>query len=230
MKIVYFIIALISPLFLSSNSIGGATPYIQAVCKITMQNNQIIEGFFDIGGGGIEMYYKPDAIYLFFKENNSHQLKAFDLTFKDFSPANLRAYREGKIDILYAKNISKGSPKLSHDFTKSEEGKILIKNISAKHEYQLKDSIIIYNYLPEDLLLSGVKESDKSKIAVNMKDIKKIQFYQNPPKKWLVKIEEAKKKDSIHNENWEYTYIEWYHDILKDKERTDFLMKYFKFE
>ena len=230
MKIIYLLILLITPISISNSFLGGATPFIQAVCKITMQNNQVIEGFFNIGGGGINYYYKADGIYLYFKEHNTHQLRSFDLEFDDFKPNNLRSYREGQVDIYYAKNISRSGHELTSKLMRSKDGRVLTKELNATHKYELVDSITIFSELPSHLLLSIVEKNDKSRITVNVKEIKEILFYEHPPEKWLNKINEAQKKNDskqYDNEDWEYIYIEWYHDILKDKERTNFLMRYF---
>ncbi|GGZ76231.1 hypothetical protein [Algibacter mikhailovii] len=204
-------------------------PEIQAVCKVILNNGKTIEGFITFGTGGYEYKYRPHG-FCFEQDNGRKQLILYN--FK-FNLSNLDAYashRNGTSKLLYVENVSKRDyPKNKTEF--EEESKTLTITKTDVEKYILLDEMVIYKKIPTDLYLAYKENNESEKVTIKMNEIKSIELLKSPSKNSLEMIKKARERQSKSEEEdgyWvDYLAPVWYHEIINNQERIDYLSKFF---
>ncbi|MFH4965780.1 hypothetical protein V8G69_12335 [Gaetbulibacter sp. M235] len=204
-------------------------PEIQAVCKVTLNDGKTIEGFITFGSGGYEYKYRPNGFCLV-HDNGTKQLILYDFKFNLSNPDSYASYRKGTAKLYYVENISKRfyeQPKTKYD----EEKKILTVTKTDIEKYRLLEEMVMYKNIPLDLFLAYKENNESEKVKIKMNEIKSIELLKNPSKSSLDIIEKARirqAKSEKEDGYWvDYQPPAWYHEIIKNQERIDYLSQYF---
>ena len=199
---------------------------IQAVCKVTLNDGEIIEGFITFGPGGYEYKYRPHG-FCFEHDDGRKQLVLYNFKFNLSNLESYASYRNGTAKLCYVKSIrSHEQPKT--EFDKNE--RILTITKTDVEKYQLLQQMPIYTKLPLDLFVGYCSDAQNGKITIDVTNIKSVELLKNPSKKWLDLIENARKrqhKNEIEEEWVDYQPPVWYHEIITDKERLNYLSQFF---
>ena len=204
---------------------GGLTN-IQAVCKINLNNGTNYEGFITLAYGGFENFYKPNG-FCVIKGDSIKTTYFFSL---------------GKVNGIGFENFRKNFPNAKICFIENQPNENIetyqtYQYLSSKNRLQveykndfifkLSDSLEIYNELPSlDLNKRG-----KSIIKISFNDIESFELLDNPSEKSLQEINLKRKSfNSSKSEMGDYVEPLWYHEILKDREKFLYLLKYFLYE
>ena len=201
-------------------------PTIQAICKVTLKDGKIVEGIISFGSGGYEYNYRPHG-FCFVHDNGTKQLILYNFSFQKFTPENYGAFRDGSAKLYYAQNVTSHG-NLQPTFEFNEKERTLIKTSLDKDEYKLLDEMIMYKKLPLSLYVGLSRNNEDEKIKVKISEIKSVEILEEPGKGWLDVIEIARKKRELDKDAWE-DYMEpvWYHEIITDKEKVNYLNQFF---
>ena len=227
MRIFLFFILLIFTSEKSLNLDLGA-PEIQAVCKVTLKDGKTIEGFITFGTGGYEYKYRPNG-FCFEHDNGTKQLILYDFKFNLSNLESYGSYRNGTSKLCYVENISKRyfqQPKTEFD----EEKNTLTITKTDVEKYRLLEQMTIYKKLPLDLSVGYSSDEQNGKTTIEVNQIKSIELLKKPSEKSLEIIENARKKqsESEKEEEWvDYQPPVWYHEIITNQEKIDYLSKFF---
>lgn len=223
---------LLSAIFLilfSSNTVDldlGA-PTIQAVCKVTLEDGEIVEGFITFGNGGFDYKYRPHGFCLA-HDNGTKQLFLYDFKFNLSNLDNYASHRNGTSKLYYVKNISdRYSQQPISEFDKDK--KILSKTYVDTEKLQLLDQMTMYKNLPLSLNL-GYGESNEEKTTIHVNKIKSVELLKKPDKKWLGIIKATRERQRLSDEDDEWVdYQEpvWFHEVMNDKKEMTFLSQFF---
>jgi hypothetical protein len=228
MRILFLFILLI---FTSEKPVGldlGA-PEIQAVCKVTLNDGKTIEGFITFGTGGYEYKYRPHG-FCFEHDNGTKQLILYNFKFNLSNLDSYGSYRNGTSKLRYVENISKRyypKPKTEYD----KGNKILtITNTDVK-KYKILDNMVMYKKLPLSLSLGYNAKELNEKLTIPVNKIQSVKLLKKPSKSSLEIIKKAREKQAKsekENGYWvDYLAPVWYHEIISNQERVDYLSKYF---
>lgn len=227
MRILFFFILLIVTSEKSVELDLGA-PEIQAVCKVTLNDGKTIEGFITFGTGGYEYKYRTHG-FCFEHDNGTKQLILYDFKFNLSNLDSYAAHRNGTSKLCYVENISQRylqQPKTEFD----EEKNTLTITKTDVEEYRLLEQMPIYTKLPLNLFVRYSSDEQNGKTMIEVNQIKSIELLKKPSKASLDIIENARKKqiESEKEEKWvDYQPPVWYHEIITNKERIDYLSKFF---
>jgi hypothetical protein len=227
MRILFFFILLI---FTSEKptEFDLGVPEIQAVCKVTLNDGKTIEGFITFGTGGYEYKYRPHG-FCFEHDNGTKQLFLYDLKFNLSNLESYGSYRNGTAKLCYVKNISSRylqQPKTEFD---EKESTLTITKIDVE-KYKLLRQMPIYTKLPLDLYIGHCSDEQNGKTSIEVNQIKSVELLKTPSKIYLDIIENARKRQSASDKEEEWVdYLEpvWYHEIIMDKERVEYLSEFF---
>ncbi|TXD48488.1 MULTISPECIES: hypothetical protein [unclassified Polaribacter] len=215
-------------IFTSEKSVSydlGA-PEIQAVCKVTLNDGKTIEGFITFGTGGYEYKYRPNG-FCFKHDNGIKQLILYDFKFNLSNLDSYASYRNGTSKLYYVENISKSyqqKPKTEFD----EENSTLTITKTDIEKYRLLEQMTIYKKLPLDLSVGYGSDEQNGKTTIGVNQIKSIELLKKPSKRSLEIIKTARNKQSEKEEEWiDYQAPVWYHEIITDQEKIDYLSKFF---
>ena len=229
MKIIFSLVALLMSSPYAFADLGA--PNIQAIARVELVDGSVFEGMVSLGNGGYNYNYHPDAFCI--ENNNNYQLFPINLKFNKFSPNNYN-YSENK-KLYYAKNISgQAGPKRTSILENNMKDKILIKTIKKEDKYILTKEIILHTELPKNLHLAYVKKTN-NQIHIDLGKIKKYSLIKKPSSKWLEyiknsvqKVYRIMKEGEQKGEPWvDYMEPEWYHDIIKNKDKLNLLNQYY---
>jgi len=199
-------------------------PTIQAICKVTLNDNKIVEGVISFGKGGYDYNYRPSG-FCFIHSENVYQLNLFSFSFVKFTPNNYGAYRDGKSKLFYAENQNIQSyPNSTFEFKESE--RMLTKSTEMKEGYKLQDNMVLYMTIPLHLYV-GI---DSEKQMINVENIKSVELLRTPSKEWISKIDSARKKliEEQKKDEWmDYMEPVWYHEIINDEKQVTYLKQFF---
>lgn len=204
-------------------------PTIQAICKITLTNGEIVEGFTTLGIGGYngiwtngfyfeqgENYKNPVLFSLLFKSIEMTEPNTYSV--KDGIGGGLRFKRNQKFYYMeWEKTPSIYEPnKVKLKSSDSILSLIISSNLEKK--YKLLDTITVYLELPSSTYLNSNEKVKNIKVAI--KDIVKFEFVSNPSEQWISEIKEknikANEKYNGHDSSGDFWEASWYHDIIKD--------------
>lgn len=208
--------ALLILLFINigKSNIDGGLPTIQAVCRIELNNGEIHEGIISFGGGGYEWRYIPNGFYT--KYSNSGYVGLFNLEYRspDFDT-------KGESEIFYLENLTES--RIGYEI--KENGDSLLTRY-YKESFKLHKKFPIYQSLPNSLYVGY--DSTLSKKIIEVDKIASFELLEDPQQKWLDLIEEARKERQKVEDTWEdYNEPVWYHDVMKNEEYRELLMRYF---
>lgn len=208
---------------------------VQSICKATLKNGNIIEGFILIGSGGHKKYYDTNGFYIV-ADNKFKDAVLFNIDFKAIEPFKGTVYTaDGSHSwgswfknpkVYYLRDVT--SRKYQYKQTEITEkvfGKnnnILKRDIIHHMEYELIEHIPIYTQLPKELYLNSENISVKP-ILLNVNDIERFELIREPSRHWIEqisKVENAWKK--AHPDETEETMPpNWFHKIIKDEAFKD---------
>ncbi|RDK83529.1 hypothetical protein [Marinirhabdus gelatinilytica] len=204
-------------------------PEIHAVCKVTLNDGKTIEGFITFGGGGYEYQYRSNGFCLV-HENGRKQLILYDFKFNLSNPERYHSYRNGTAKLCYVENISDRfyvKPKEEYN----EENKVLTITKTDIEKYRLLEEMVIYKKIPLDLFLAYKENNESEKITIKVDEIKSVELLKNPSKNSLDIIEKARMRQAESEKDngyWvDYQPPVWYHEIIEDQERIEYLSQYF---
>ncbi|MDG5493234.1 hypothetical protein [Psychroserpens sp. SPM9] len=227
MRIIFSIILI---LFTSGKTVNidlGA-PEIQAVCKVTLNDGKIIEGFITFGAGGYEYKYRTHG-FCFEHDNGTKQLILYDFKFNLSNLDSYASHRNETSKLCYVENISARhlqQPKTEFD----EEKNTLTITKTEVAKYRLLEQMPIYTKLPLDLFVAYSSDEQNGKTTIEVNQIKSIELLKKPSKELLDIIENARKKqiENHKEDEWvDYQPPVWYHEIITNQERIDYLSKFF---
>lgn len=231
MKIVFFLAALLN--FFPSAFADLGAPNIQAIARVELVDGSILEGMISLGDGGYNYNYHPDAFCIV--NNNNYQLFPINLKFNNFSPNNYIHSANKSLKLYYAKNISgQLGTKTTFSLENNLNDKVLTKIINKEDKYTLTKEIVLHTKLPKNLHLVYVKKTN-DQIHIELGKIKKYSLIKNPSSKWLEYIKKSVKKayeimqegERKGEPSIDYMEPEWYHDIIKNKEKMSRLNQYY---
>ena len=231
MKLLIFIIVLITPIQSTFADLG--LPNIQAIARVELQDGKVIEGMILLGKGGYNYTYHSDAFCVAI--NNNYQLFPMNLNFTKFTPNSYRTSQNKVLEVYYAKNTSrKIRPTTTVTLEEDKNNKILKKTFSKEETFILKKSISLHTKLPLDLHLAYTNKTN-GQILIEIDKIKVFSLVKDPSQKWKEYIETSVKKlnskmkeDEASGHPWvDYAQPEWYHRIMKDKNRVSYLNRFF---
>ena len=209
-------------------NIDLGAPEIQAVCKVTLNDGKIIEGFITFGSGGYEGKYRPNG-FCFEHDNGTKQLILYGFKFNLSNLDSYASYRNGTSKLCYIENISARylqQPKTEFD----EEKNTLTITKTEVAKYKLLQQMPIYTKLPLGLTVQYSSDEQNGKITIEVNQIKSIKLLKKPSEKSLEIIENARKKkrESEKEEaSVDYQPPVWYHEIVQDKKQVKYLSQYF---
>ena len=228
MKKVIFVIILV--IFTTTANADCGDPTIQAVCKITLKNGQIRQGFITLGYGG---YYGiwTNGFYFEQGENYKHPI-LFSLDFKSITETKENSYdviAGEENHICFDRNLKfyfmqwvetpsiYNPKKIELSSEKNFEYVTVTTNLEKK--YKLLDSLTLFLELPSTTYLSLKENVSKVKIALS--DIKEFELVSNPSVELIEEIKtKTKKAFEINNgpeSSGDFIAADWYHDILTNK-------------
>ena len=227
MRIIFSIILI---LFTSGKTVNLdlGEPEIQAVCKVTLNDGKIIEGFITFGSGGYEGKYRPNG-FCFEHDNGTKQLILYDFKFNLSNLDSYASHRNGTSKLCYVENISSRylqQPKTEFD----EEKNTLTITKTEVAKYRLLEQMTIYTKLPSGLTVQYSSDEQNGKTTIEVNQIKSIELLKKPSKVSLDLIENARKKQierEKEEESVDYQPPVWYHEIITNQERIDYLSKFF---
>ena len=206
-------------------------PEIQAVCKVTLNNGKIIEGFITFGTGGYDYMYRRHG-FCRVHENGEREIIPYDFPFNLSSQYNYGNHQIGNKKLYYAENIPKGSgmgKNTKKEFNETQKTLTITKTDIEK--YRLLDEMVMYKKIPLDLFLAYKENNESEKLTIKMNEIKSIELLKNPSKSSLDIIEKARIRQAESEKEdgyWvDYQPPAWYHEIITNQERIDYLSKFF---
>ena len=213
-------------LWYCSSFCAGGEPPIQAVCRITLNNGSIIEGFISLGNE-FNDFYKTDAICIV-KDDSIYYSRKLDLFFRLLdieAEINTSMKCKGKCKIYFAKAF-RTDVDISSNY-KQDSGNYISQTYSNKTNYHLLNEFPVHKELPLSLYLGYGDDTPTTDVIVA--DIRTIEILPDPPKVWLDKIKSTNQKRLNSKEPWEdYISPVWYHEIVKDNAALDSYSSLFK--
>lgn len=206
-------------------------PEIQAVCKVTLNDGKTIEGFITFGTGGYDYMYRRHG-FCRLHENGEREIISYDFPFKLSSYYRYGNHQTGTKKLYYAENIVQGTGMGKH--TKKEfnekEGTLTVTKTDVE-KYRLLDEMVMYKKIPLDLFLAYKENNESEKVTIKMNEIKSIELLKNPSTSSLEIIKKARERQSKAEEEDEY-WVDyqppvWYHEIITDQEKVNYLSKFF---
>lgn len=223
MKILCTLLAFFFLYRTDSSSIDLGIPPIQAVCKVTLKNGKTIEGFVVFAQGGYEHKYRYNG-FCYTNGNRNPQLKLYDFHFR-LSNLNNSSSNSSISSLHYVENISDRN---SYPFVEKfdKETQVITKTYTDIQKYKLLDHMPLYTSIPLALYLGD----DEGKLLIDVSTLRSVELVIEPSVQALQIIENARKKQqqSDAEEYWvDYNPPVWYHEILKNKEKYNYLSEYF---
>ncbi|HAA20315.1 MAG TPA: hypothetical protein DCR93_10505 [Cytophagales bacterium] len=210
----------------SNSSFDLGAPTIQAICKVTLTNDVVVEGIISFGPGGYEFNYKPHG-FCFVHDDGLKQFLLFSLEFGGFTPNSFGAFRAGTSKLYYAENLGGIHPQTSTQFDSVTNR--VTQTTTEVDQFQLSESMLLHTRLPVDLYVDFAPEENGQIFIITAK-IQSVELLKNPSQEWLDLIEDSRQLlyERQKQEEWE-DYLEpvWYHEIIKDQEMVGLLMRYF---
>ena len=230
MKIFLSILLLI---FTSGKSVDFdlGLPEIQAVCKVTLNDGKTIEGFITFGTGGYDYMYRRHGFCRLY-ENGEREIISYEFPFKLLSYYRYGNHQTGTKKLYYAENIAQGSGMGKHTKKNfNEKQKTLTITKTDVEKYRLLDEMVMYKKIPLDLFLAYKKNNESEKVTIKMSEIKSIELLKKPSESSIEIIKKARErqgKAEEEDEYWlDYQPPVWYHEIITDQERINYLSKFF---
>ncbi|WP_345008162.1 hypothetical protein [Snuella lapsa] len=227
MKIFFFFILLISTAKKPVEFDLGL-PEIQAVCKVVLDDGKIIEGFITFGTGGYEYKYRPNG-FCFVHDDGIKQLILYDFSFSLSNLDSYASHRNGTSKLFYIENISRRYHQEPNTEFDEEKNTLTITKTDVK-KYKLLDQMTIYKKLPLDLLVGYSSDDQNGKTTIDVERIRSVELLKRPSEKLIEMIENARKRqsESEKSEEWvDYQAPVWYHEIITDQERINYLSRFF---
>lgn len=206
-------------------------PQIQAVCKVKLKNGETIEGFIVFGFGGYGDKYRYNG-FCFISDSGYKQLKFYNFHYK-LSNLNSSSSGNRTTTLQYVKNISDThyqQPLSEYN----KDTKVLTRTYTDVQKYKLLDHMELYTSLPSSLNLGYYgyiqEENGDGKILIDVRTLKSVELVKEPSERVLKIIETARKKQQLSEkeEPWtDYNPPVWYHEIIKDKKKFDYLSPHF---
>ncbi len=203
-------------------------PSIHAVCKVTLKNGEIIEGFVVFARGGYANKYQYNGFCYTNNENKYRRLKLYDFHFK-LSYLNNSYPNRPTSTLHYVENIS-----VNHDQSSvtefNDDTQVLTKTHTDVQKYKLLDQMTLYTSIPLSLGLGYNEEGDDDgNLRIDVTTLKSVELIEEPSTQILKIIEEATKRQqkSEAEEPWtDFNPPVWYHDIIKNQEKYKYLSEY----
>ena len=229
---------------------AGPSPDVQAVCKVTLKNGQVVEGIILVATGYFlspddQSYYNTNGFLLTF-DNGEKMPVLFNADFKAIEPHKGRVRdpkgREStrtdpltKVFFLHDVTPRSGwgsyETDLNENIVGGQPGTALLLRREIIHhiDYELLDSVPVFATIPKELFLRFADPSVKP-VLINVNDIDTFELYREPPKKWLDRIARAEKAwRERHSDPMDETFPpRWYHRYVK-LEGTARMFKPWKF-
>lgn len=205
-------------------------PTIQAVCRITLTNGRVVEGFTTLGRGG---YYGIWTNGFYFESRDGgKQPVLFSLLFKSVEMTEPGTYNvldrnDGGFGFQRTQKFyymeweeTPSIYKLNKVKLESSESTLaLIISSNLEKKYKLLDTITLYLELPSMTYLDT--EEKVRTLKVSTKDIVLFEFVSNPSEHWESEIKKKSMKAyEICNgpdSSGDFWAASWYHDIIKDE-------------
>jgi len=214
---------------------------LQAVCKVTLLNGKIINGFIVVGSGGYLQSYDTNGFYWTTEQNKKPAL--FNIESKSFELQTGKIIRENgssgpgrwfkNVRIYYLKDISGELYSRFNQHREIAESvdslNVLNRDIIYHNSYKLLDYIPIYLTLPENLFLERYDKNDFEKVYLD--SIESIELVRQPSQEIIKEINECenKLKERYNQPPFEgdgfYPPV-WFHDIIKEKENARLFKKW----
>jgi hypothetical protein len=174
---------------------------IQAFCRATLQNGEIVEGVIIIGGGGYQRKLDTHGFYLL-NTHGSGRAILFNLAFRfiDFTDGirvdyggSQQRYQTNPADrVLYVHDVTSATyypdyQEIVERISEDHGQRILQRDIIDHARYELCDVFSIYPELPDRILLGG-DEHDERHIAPRHIPVDQIQTFElvnSPPESFL---------------------------------------------
>lgn len=199
----------------NSSDLDLGVPHIQAICEVEFKSGEKEEGIISFGGGGYNFRYTPHGFY--FKTKTSSYMKLLSL---DFQSLNLE---RKNTEVFYLENQTKSYSR--GNLTESGDS-LLTRQFEEK--FKIRKEFTAYKSLPIHLHV-GWDTTLEQKI-INVDSVASFKLMSRPAQKWLDLISQARVKLSkVEDTYTDYVEPAWYHEIRKDKELRNELMKYFPF-
>lgn len=231
-KIILIIIISTLPFKLSSSEhIDLGDPTIQAICKVTLLNNETYEGIITIANGG---YFGIWTNGFCFENEQGFRPLMFSLDLRNIERIDQHKFevnfREGgasfsKICQLHFMEWE-FSPSIKNPKSIKIDGNTLTWNTNLSKKYNLLESIDLYQSLPKSTYISISSNEKLEIITIQLSDIKRFELIENPSIKWQ---EEIKKKTEQANQinngpgsSGDFMPAFWYHEIITNEMNYDY--------
>ena len=207
---------------------------IQAICSITLNSGEKIEGYVRIANGGYSQFYRQEG--LAFVRNDSIKLAYwFNLEGEpDLIQFKKYGYSDCRLFWLHSTGPETDVNNLMHEF--SPDSMILKSEFKVERNFTLEEQIVVFLELPMTLHIINEYTDFLRHDTVMVNDIKKIDFFRKGVvgQSSLIKFENEIKKirTEIANrdsgENW-VDYVEplWHHEIAENTNLKKILRRYF---
>ena len=91
--------------------------------------------------------------------------------------------------------------------------------------------MVMYKKIPLDSFLAYKENNESEKVTIKMNEIKSIELLKKPSTSSLKIIKKARERQSKAEEEDEY-WVDyqppvWYHEIITDQEKVNYLSKFF---
>ncbi|HVP36688.1 MAG TPA: hypothetical protein VMT04_06790 [Terriglobales bacterium] len=243
---------LLFTLITSAISFADGLSDVLAVCKIELKDGKAIEGVVWVAQGGYNRYYDTNGFYL--KLNQKiEKVVLFNTDFYAFQPDKgivelsptqktgwgLSAKKKGWFEnpqIYYLHDVTSQKYQIANATeikisADTLDSSIVLKRDIVNHNvYELLDYIPVYTEVPRELY-SG-QNVTLEPLKVYAKDVERFELVLEPSQKWLNQITSATAdwiKMYQQEENFEVPRPDWFHQIMKEKEKYKDLFKSWNF-
>lgn len=222
-KLIFFVILL--PLF-SFNVFDLGSPTINAICRIELNDGNIVEGMLVIVSGGYEGFRK-NGFGTCYEDNDNFNYDLFTMDdYRFTAKSSSSRYNSVTNKYIYPEKYFLAAQRDNGETRESlfhrESGELAI-SVSRKYNYLVLKSFHIYYELPVSLYLPLESKTSDSKLrskTINVDDIVKFQLIKEPSYRWTTLIQETRaKRDAISEEWTDYMEPIWYHE---NRNSTDF--------
>lgn len=209
-------------------------PSIMAVCRVTTQSGNTVEGFVTLVNGG---YYGMHANGFYsYRDDHYNWITLFNLDLDKLSGTNydIKRYFERAKEVHFIVHTwetdSYSLAETNTQFT-DEFGKHLLKSKQVRQQYKMFDSIPLFMELPSYIQLN-YNNAALCRQKVAMTDIASIEILRHPDEKWLAEIE--KKRKLYHEDNGgedssgDFYEPQWAHELLDNPKELTRLKEAFK--
>jgi hypothetical protein len=240
----WFFTPLVSP--------ADGLPDIQAVCKVELKNGTTIEGVILVARGGFNRYYDTNGFYVLIG-GKKEEVISFDTSFYAIQPSkgivehspshksgwgpqlkrktlldSTQVYYLHDIASEYFRSINNPEVKVSADT--SDSSILLEKKIVYHLAYELLDYLPIFPKVPPELYLSITKSIEPVHIPIN--EIERFELVLEPSQEWVEQIDSVTKEWIMEHppkEEWEFAPLQWFHQIMKEKDKHQRFFKPWRF-